>query len=59
MGKKWIQSAIDPAHKGLLHRELHIKGTTKIPLPKLESAARKGGKIGKRANLAITLRGMK
>ena len=42
----WIQKA-------------NIKKGKKIPLSKLKSAAKKGGKLGKRANLALTFRKMR
>jgi len=54
MGKKWIQEAIE--QPGALHRQLGVKKGKKIPAAKLESAAKKGGKLGKRARLAQTLR---
>lgn len=53
MAKKWIQEAIKKP--GALREELHIKKGKKIPKTKLKVAAKKGGKEGKRANLAITL----
>lgn len=55
MAKKWIQEAIK--HPGALHKELGVKTGKKIPAKKLASAAKKGGKIGKRARLAETLKG--
>jgi hypothetical protein len=36
--KKWIQKAINPAHKGDLHTALHIKKGEKIPMGKLNKA---------------------
>lgn len=54
--EKWIQEAINPAHKGMLRKELHAKKGEPIPAKKLEKAAEKGGVIGKRARLAETLR---
>jgi len=51
----WISGAINPAHKGLLHTELHIPQGEKIPEKKLEAAAHAGGKEGERAHLAMTL----
>jgi hypothetical protein len=54
--KKWIQSAIK--NPGSLHRELGVPQGEKIPEGKLEAAAEKGGKEGKRARLAITLKGL-
>lgn len=51
--KNWIQGAIKK--KGSLHQELGISKKKKIPLKKLQSASKKGGKLGKRARLALTL----
>ena len=52
--KNWIQGAIKKP--GALRKSLKIKKGQKIPLKKLQSAAKKGGKLGQRARLAITLR---
>ena len=53
-GKKWIQKAIKKP--GALHKEMGIPQDKKIPVAALKKAAKKGGKEGKRANLAITLK---
>ena len=53
----WIQKA--NIKKGALRDQMGIKKGKKIPLSRLKSAAKKGGKLGKRANLALTFRGMK
>ena len=53
MAEKWIQKA--HIKKGALHEELHVPEGKKIPKAKLKKAAKKGGKEGKRAKLAITL----
>jgi hypothetical protein len=53
MKKDWISDAI--RRPGALHSQLGIKQGDKIPTETLKSAAKKGGKLGKRANLAITL----
>lgn len=53
-GKNWIAGAIK--HPGALHRELGVKEGAKIPPKKLAAAAKKGGKEGKRARLAETLK---
>lgn len=53
--KNWIAGAI--GKPGALHRELGVKQGTKIPASKLRAASKKGGKEGKRARLAQTLRG--
>jgi len=57
MTHKWIQSAIK--HPGALHKELGVKKGEKIPAKKLAAAANKGGKLGKRARLAETLKNFK
>ena len=54
--KKWIQGAIK--HPGALHKELDVPEGKKIPAKKLAAAAKKGGKLGKRARLAETLKKM-
>lgn len=53
MAKNWIQGAIK--HKGALHKELGVPEGKKIPKSKIKAAAKKGGKLGKRARLAETL----
>ena len=53
MAKKWIAGAIK--HPGALRKSLGIKKGQKIPKAKLQAAAKKKGKVGKRARLAITL----
>jgi len=57
MAEKWIQEAIKKP--GSLRKSLGVKKGKKIPAGKLEAAAKKPGKIGQRARLAKTLRGMK
>jgi hypothetical protein len=52
--RRWIKGAI--RKPGALRKSLHIKKGKKIPITRLRSAAKKGGKLGKRARLAITLR---
>ena len=56
-GRKWIQKAIEKP--GALRKSLGVKEGEKIPAKKLEAAAEKGGKLGKRARLAQTLGRMK
>lgn len=51
--KNWIAGAIKKP--GALHKELGVSQGKKIPAGKLANAAKKGGKEGKRANLAKTL----
>ena len=52
--KKWIQKAIKKP--GALRKSLKVKSGKDIPVSKLKKAAEKGGKMGKRARLALTLR---
>lgn len=52
--EKWIQKAIKKP--GALHKSLKVKEGKNIPVSKLEKASKKGGKLGKRARLALTLR---
>lgn len=59
MSEKWIQKALPPSSKGKLHKELKVPEGQKIPKKKLDAAAKKPGKVGKRARLAETLRKMK
>ena len=57
MAGKWIQSAIKKP--GALRQELGVKKGEKIPAKKLAKAAKAKGKLGQRARLAETLKGMK
>ena len=54
---KWIQSAIKKP--GSLRKSLGVKKGEKIPASKLAKAAKAPGKMGQRARLAQTLKGMK
>jgi hypothetical protein len=54
--KKWIQSAIKKP--GALRKSLGVKKGEKIPAAKLKEAAKKPGKLGQRARLAMTLKKM-
>ena len=56
---KWIQKAIHPGKKGALKKALDVPTGQKIPSKKLAMAAKKGGKLGQRARLAMTLRKLK
>ena len=56
MAKKWIQKM--HMKKGALHEEMDVPKGKKIPAKKLAAAAKKGGKLGKRARLAETLKKM-
>lgn len=55
--EKWIQKAVEKP--GALHKQMHVPQDEKIPVGKLKAAAEKGGKLGKRARLALTLRKLK
>jgi hypothetical protein len=55
--KNWIAGAIK--HKGALREELGVKEGKKIPAKKLAKAAKAPGKLGQRARLAETLKGLK
>jgi hypothetical protein len=57
MAEKWIQKAIKKP--GALRKELGVKEGKTIPAKKLAAAAKKPGKLGQRARLAKTLKGMK
>lgn len=55
--EKWIQKAIKKP--GALHKQLGVPEGKKIPESKLKAAEKKGGKLGKRAHLAETLKGLR
>ena len=55
--KNWIAGAIKKP--GALRSELGVKEGKTIPTKKLATAAKKPGKIGQRARLAQTLKGLK
>ncbi len=57
MAEKWIQKAIKKP--GALRVELGAKAGKPIPVKKLAVAAKKSGKLGQRARLAETLKGLK
>lgn len=52
--KNWIAGATQ--NKGALHKALGVPQGKNIPQGKLDAAASKGGKVGKEAQLAQTLR---
>lgn len=54
--KHWIQGAIK--NPGALHKQMGVKQGEPIPEGKLEAAAKKSGKEGRRARLALTLKRM-
>jgi len=55
--KNWIKGAIK--HPGALREELKVPKGKAIPAKKLAAAAKKPGKLGQRARLAETLKGLK
>lgn len=55
--KKWIQKAIKKP--GALREQMGVKKGEKIPKEDLKKAAKKPGKMGQRARLAMTLSKMK
>lgn len=55
--KNWIAGAIKKP--GTLRKALGVKSGEKIPAKKLDKAAKAPGKLGQRARLAKTLKGMK
>ena len=55
--KNWIQEAVKKP--GALREQLGIKGKKPIPAKTLDKATKAPGKLGQRARLAKTLRGMK
>lgn len=55
--KNWIAAATK--NKGALHSALGVPQGKKIPESKLEKAAESGGKLGKQARLAETLKGFR
>jgi hypothetical protein len=56
-GKNWIKDAIKKP--GALREQLGAKEGEPIPAKKLAAAAKKPGKLGQRARLVQTLKGMK
>lgn len=57
VAEKWISKAIKKP--GALRAQLGAKEGKPIPAKKLAAAAKKPGKLGQRARLAETLKGMK
>ena len=57
MAEKWIQKAIKKP--GALRSQLGAKEGKPIPAGKLAKAAKAPGKLGQRARLAQTLKGLK
>lgn len=56
VAEKWIQKAIKKP--GALREQLGAKEGKPIPAKKLAAAAKKPGKLGQRARLAKTLKGL-
>lgn len=55
--KKFIQGVLEKkGAKGGLHRSLGVPEGEKIPEAKIKAAAAKGGKVGKQARFAETLK---
>ena len=54
---QWIKGAIK--HPGALHKELGVPKGKKIPAKKLAAAAKKKGKVGRRARFAEELKGFR
>lgn len=57
MAEKWIQKAIKKP--GALRESMGIKSDKPIPAKKLAAAAKQPGKMGQRARLAQTLKGLR
>lgn len=55
---RWIRKALmrHGSKSGALHRELGVPKGKKIPAAKLRKAAKKPGKLGRRARFALTMR---
>lgn len=56
MAEKFIQKM--HMKKGALHKQLGVPEGKTIPVKKLKSAEKKGGKLAKRAHLAETLKSL-
>jgi hypothetical protein len=54
MSENWIKGAIKKP--GALRKSLGVKKGAKIPQTKLKAAAKKPGKLGRRARMAMTLK---
>jgi len=54
MSENWIKGAIKKP--GALRKSLGVKKGEKIPQTKLKAAAKKPGKLGRRARMAMTLK---
>lgn len=56
--ENWIQKATDPKKKGQLHKDLGVPEDEVIPVSKLKAAAKKKGKVGQRARMALNLKNL-
>jgi hypothetical protein len=56
MSGNWIAGATK--NKGGLHRSLGVAEGKKIPIERIRAAAKRKGKVGKQARLALTLKKM-
>ena len=52
----WIKGAIKKP--GALHKQMGVPKGKTIDIGRLRAASKRGGKLGQRARLAITLKGM-
>ncbi len=57
MAKKgnWIQGVVSEMKKGALHKQMGVAVGKKIPPARLQAAAKKPGKLGVRARLALNM----
>ena len=55
--KNWIAGAIKKP--GALSKQMGVPEKKNIPMAKLKKAAKKTGKLGQRARLAMTLKGFR
>ena len=51
--RKWIAKAT--RNKGGLHRSLHVPAGQRIPKSRIAAAAKRSGRVGRQARLALTL----
>ena len=56
--RKWMQKAFPKRTRGALHRELGVPADQTIPVSRLRSAAKKKGRLGRRARAALTAGGI-
>lgn len=53
--RNWIKGALKKRRQGALRKSLGIRGENVIPLGLLKKAAKKGGKLGRRARFALAM----